>query len=175
MALYIPAPPAPYVFPGISSLIEAANYAEKKNYTNFGGTATEDTPYTRVLTLEDGSITGASLSAGRVVLPAGYYWCSFYSVAYQTETNRAALRNNGTGAAIIMGSTNKADGTGDDQAPSVGAGFFNLSAGATVELMHDQNRTQNSSGKGIGSNSNGWTTDSEYFARLSLIRFGDTK
>lgn len=170
--IYQPAPAAEYVFPGLSSFIEAAHYVEKSGGN--GGSLSANTPNQRTLTLEDGSITGASISAGKVVLPDGYYFFSFYSCAFEVASNRAGLLTN-AGAVLIMGSNAQVTAGGSMGCVSLGYGVRNLSGGETVKLMHDQSATQASNGAGYPASSTGWSVVDNYYASLSIIRLGDAK
>lgn len=151
-----------------TDLIPLENYlnaVDQKAQNTEGGSFTSGAWRTRDLnTLRHNTISGASLAANRITLPAGKYICQFCAPAYATSVNtlhQTRLRNITAGTDLIIGSSAR----GAAQTLSVGAGHFTLTVTSLIELQHIIGTTRNTDGFGKAAN-----FTSEIYGQVSIWR-----
>lgn len=119
------------------------------------GTFTTGAWRTRVLnTVKTNEITGASLAANQIVLPAGTYWIEAQAPAMKVDRHKCKLRNVTDGTDAIVGSSEFsaaaiADGVSTN---SLLAGRLTIAAAKTFELQHQCQTTFATFGLGIACN-----------------------
>ncbi len=115
-----------------------------------GGAST--TSYsTRVLnTVLTNTISGASLSANQIILPAGTYYIDALAPAYAAGTNKAKLTNVTDGTDLLQGTTALANSGNGGFSYSHIFGYFTLSASKTIIIQHRADVAQPTNGFGAG-------------------------
>ena len=102
-----------------------------------GGTATAGSWQTRPINAEVlNAITGASLAANQIVLPAGTYKVLGYSIYSETSDTHTRLRNITDSATVLMGGTISKGSSGVAAIPSPVQGSFTIAAQKTFELQY---------------------------------------
>jgi hypothetical protein len=114
-----------------------------------GGTFTSGSWQVRALnTTVLNTISGASLSADTITLPAGTYDINAYGVANQVNSHMIRFQNTTSSSTVFFGSSGVANTGTTDNTYSLITGRFTLSGTTTLQLQH---QCQNSSsGNGLG-------------------------
>jgi hypothetical protein len=124
------------------------NIEDQKASGTDGGSFTSGAWRTRVLnTVKTNEITGASLAANQITLPAGTYYCEWSCPAFSTSintTHQTKLANITSASDVIIGSSER----GVAQTRSIGSGRFTLGASSALELQHRISVTRNTDGFG---------------------------
>ena len=139
---------------------------DKKAQNTNGGTFTSGAWRTRDLnTVRTNEITGASLAANQLTLPAGTFYCVWSAPAHENNNtinpHQTRLQNITGAATLIVGSSSYS--AADACTVSLGTGRFTLSGSTTVELQHRITNTQANTGFGSPVNQ----TD-EIYAQISI-------
>ncbi len=120
---------------------------EKASGTD-GGTFTVGAWRTRTLnTSKTNEITGASLVANQITLPAGTYYIEASAPAFNGD-HQAKLRNVTDGSDTIIGTTSAEDGSDPTQTRSHVHGRFTIASSKTFELQHQTSNSQSTTGFG---------------------------
>lgn len=138
-----------------SDLIPVQNFlnvVDQKTQNTDGGSFASGAWRTRDLnTVRANQITGASLAANQITLPAGNYVCQWSAPAYSTsinDRNQTRLQNITDAATVGYGSINR----GSNQANSLGTLYFSIAASKVFELQHITSNTRNTDGFGRAGN-----------------------
>lgn len=125
-------PAIPDPTPGVLHVRE-----EQASGTN-GGTFTSGAWQTRVLNVEKtNTITGASLAANQIILPAGDYELEADAPAWIVDFHKAKIRRvSGTPGDLLIGTSEYALTSGGVYNRSIVRGTFTLAAPTTLELQH---------------------------------------
>jgi len=109
---------------------------DEKTSGTAGGSATSGSWGTRTLNTQVvNNISGASLAANQVTLPAGTYYAKWSVPFFRTNLSQSRLYNVSDVAAIGYGSNTAEDvNVGGDQ--SVGEYYFTLAASKTLEVQY---------------------------------------
>jgi hypothetical protein len=155
-----------YYLSGGSLTAPYLNIVDSKASGVQGGTFTAGDWRTRDLNTErTNEITGASLAANQITLPAGTYHVSWSAPAHDVNDHQTRLQNITDAATLLTGSCGHCDtssGT-QPQTNSVGEGRFTLAAAKTIELQHQCDTTEFTDGFG---NASGY--DEEIFSQISI-------
>lgn len=134
------------------SVFESAllHIQDQKSAGTNGGTFTSGAWRTRDLnTILTNEITGASLNANAITLPAGTYYCTAEAPAYNVMAHKIKLRKtNGTAADLPLKSRVGASATGFNDWSKL-SGRFILTEQSTIELQHYCYQTQADYGLGF--------------------------
>lgn len=124
------------------------NIEDQKAAGTAGGSFTSGAWRTRDLnTVKTNEITGASLAANQITLPAGTYYCEWSCPAYGTSINtvhKTKLRNITDSSDIIIGTAERTAA----QTRSIGSGRFTIGVSKVIELQHRISTTRNTDGFG---------------------------
>jgi len=104
-----------------------------------GGTSTSGSFQTRVLnTVKTNEITGASLAANVITLPAGTYWVEAGCVARRAQNQKSRLRNTTDATTAVVGlNTNvNTDDTSENTMIAPCSGRFTIAGAKAFELQH---------------------------------------
>ncbi len=124
---------------------------EKAQNTN-GGTFTQGVWRTRDLTtVKTNEITGASLAANQITLPAGTYDVEWSAPAYYVVNHQSKLYDITNTADLIIGTVEVAV-SGVVQTRSFGKGRFTIAVETVIELQHYCTTTRTPDGFGVPSN-----------------------
>lgn len=129
---------------------------EKAAGTNGGG-FTAGAWQTRTLnTVKTNEISGASLAANQITLPAGTYEVEGGAQAFRVETHQTRLRDITGSATLLVGQAHYADteSTGGSSQESTLRGRFTLAATSVIELQHWCVTTNATHGAGYGAGLN---------------------
>lgn len=130
-----------------------------------GGTFTSGAWQTRELnTTVSNAITGASLAANQVTLPAGTYYVNGYASAYNVDGHKTQLYNV-TGAANLLLGTTASAFTGVQNLSHV-TGIITLAGVTVIELRHRCTNTTATNGFGVAAN----LVDAEVYADLVFTK-----
>lgn len=152
--------------------------ATRETYTVFheetsgtsGGTITQNTWNLRTLNSEgENNITGASLSANQVTLPAGTYEAEIVSSGYRCGNFITRLYDDTAGAAVagVKGMTSKADTDGGStDAKSIMSGTFTLGVESALQVEQNCTDTHASAGMGVSS---GFAAEIHCIAKFTRI------
>ncbi len=109
---------------------------EKAQNTN-GGTFTLGAWRTRDLnTVKTNEITGASLAANQITLPAGTYYVEWSAPAYRVTQHQSKLYDITGAADLIIGTSEFNDGADAVTNKSIGKGRITLAGITVIELQH---------------------------------------
>ena len=141
---------------------------EKANGTNGGG-FTAGAWRTRDLnTVKRNNITGSSLSANQITLPAGDYEVWAYAPAYSVNEHKLRLRDVTNSVTLAVSSSAYAiAGTSDFTTPAILVGAFTLAGTATLELQHSCSVTVATHGFGYKT-SLAQTDEPEVYAQMKI-------
>lgn len=115
-------------------------------------------------TVENNTISGASLASNTLTLPAGTYRYWGRAPGYGSGYHTCYLYNSTSSAVINQGSTGY-NGVSTDQSDSVVCGYFTLSAQSGVQLLHNfTNATTN----GLGQANNSIGSGINVYAQLTV-------
>lgn len=124
---------------------------DQKAQNTDGGTFTSGSWVTRDLNTEVRDANGnASLSSNQIALDAGTYYCEISAPANNVLRHMVKLRNVTDSTDLLTG-TPENTGSGP-QTRSLIVGVFTVGAGKALEVQHQCQSTQASSGFGIASN-----------------------
>lgn len=117
-----------------------------------GGTFTSGADTARTLnTTVTNEISGASLAANQITLPAGTFYIEASAPAHQADLHRAWLYDTTGAANLVMGTSEQSSGSANTVTRSHVSGRFTLSTSSVLELRHRCSRTQASNGYGLAS------------------------
>ena len=134
-----------------------------------GGTFTSGAWRTRVLNTEVlNLITGASLAANQITLPAGTYLITVSSPASGVGEHKIKLCNITDVADTILGSSGYGTTPQYADSNSFIEGYFVIAAPKVFEIQHICNHTQSTNGFGIASN----LGVSEVYTQVKIIKIG---
>lgn len=109
---------------------QKANNTSGGNFV-FGAWRTRD--LNTVLTNE---ISGASLSANRITVPAGTYWIEASATAFQVSDHTAKLRNITAGSDVLIGTSEVSAVADAVSSRSFVSGRFTVAGSTALELQH---------------------------------------
>ena len=144
---------------------------DQKPQGTHGGTFTSGAWRTRDLnTVLTNTITGASLAANQITLPAGKYYVEASAPAWGVRRHQAKIqRVSEIAATMLLGKSRHHTG---GSTPAVldarVSGQFELDSEATIELQHRSQDTVNNSGFGVACN---FTT--EVYSDIRIWRIGE--
>ena|SRR3990167_4381050 len=138
----------------LANVPQLLHVREEQVANTAGGTFTTGAWQTRTLnTSKTNEISGASLAANQITLPAGVYEIEASAPAYQVSQHKARLYNVTDAADVIIGSSEFSRTTGDwAMTSSHVRGRFTLAAQKVLELQHRGVVTRATDGFGIASN-----------------------
>lgn len=126
---------------------------DEKAANTAGGTFTTGAWQTRTLNTEKtNEISGASLAANQITLPAGTYEIEAKAPALYVNRHKARLYNITDAADVLIGSSEYTAPATNAQTFSTVAGRFTLAAQKVLELQHRCQTTAATSGLGVESN-----------------------
>ncbi len=109
---------------------------EKTSGTNGGSISTGAWRTRDLNTVDVNTITGASLAANQVTLPAGTYRAWFITSAVDSNQNQSRMYDITNSSTLVLGLT-AADNAGQrNGSNSTGVGTFTLAATTAIELQH---------------------------------------
>jgi hypothetical protein len=121
---------------------------DQKTTTTNGGASSAGSN-TRTLNIEVvNTLTGASLAANQIMLPAGTYEISFLAPCFAGDKHRARLYNVTDSTAVLLGSTEVAPAAALVQSNSSARGIITIAGTKVFELRHNI-QTASSFGLGI--------------------------
>ena len=142
---------------------------DQKPQGTHGGTFTVGAWRTRDLnTVLTNTITGASLAANQITLPAGKYYVEASAPATYVSGHTASIWDSTNSIFLLIGTngrTNHATNAGD---PSLISGIVNLNTETEIELRHQCNLTRANSGFGLANN-----LTTEVYSDIRIWRIGD--
>lgn len=134
------------------SVTPSLHIQDQKAQNTAGGTFTSGAWQTRVLnTAVTNQISGASLAANQITLPAGTYRCFWHAPAYDnitTTTHQSRLQNITGSATLLLGESRSIAMGGN----SSGFGIITLAGATVIELQHQISSTQATDGFGQAAN-----------------------
>lgn len=137
-----------------------------------GGTFTASSWQTKVLnTVDQNSITGASLASNQITLPAGDFEVETLMVGYNVLKFASRFRNVTDGATVINGSLSFSNGSAPTNNTSHGIGKFTIAASKDFELQGYCQSSQSSNGYGNGAGFSGHS-ENEIFAYVVIKKVG---
>ena len=118
-----------------------------------GGTFTAGSLQTRTLnTVKTNEITGASLAANTITLPAGTYWVEASAPALLVNEHQAYWYNSTDNSTVLIGTAEYSNSTGQyAQTRSFIRGRFTIASGKDFQLKHWCVTTRAGNGFGEGS------------------------
>ena len=142
--------------------------ADEKTSGTDGGTCTSGSWVTRTLnTTRANSISGASLAADVITLPAGTYEVDLLAPAHQVNMHQARLYNVTGAAVLVLGSSENSGATDSTLTSSRILGRFTLTATSNLRLEHRCSTTKATNGFGI---STGWDTEVYSLGKIQRIQ-----
>jgi hypothetical protein len=143
--------------------------SDQKTAATSGGTSTALSTVTRTLNTTDANtITGASLSANTVTLPAGKYVFRGRAPGANCAQHRAALYNASDSVVVALGSNASSSSTGNNQSDSWVSGYLNIASAKQFTLRHTIG-LGDSNGLGKSSDMNG---NIEIYSELEFWKIG---
>jgi hypothetical protein len=125
---------------------------DEKSNTTAGGTFTSGAFRTRDLnTVKTNGITGASLAANQITLPAGTYYIDAHAPAAVVDSHQVKLRNTTDAADTLIGTIERARTTDSNVTRSFVSGRFTIASSKVFELQHRAEVTNPDDGFGIPS------------------------
>jgi hypothetical protein len=123
---------------------------DQKSSGTDGGTFTSGSFLIRTLnTVVTNTISGASLAANIITLPAGTYYIEASAPANQVNRHKAKLENHTDTADLLIGSSQYATGGTTVVSTSNVSGLFTLASGKGVKITHQCQTTKATDGLGI--------------------------
>jgi hypothetical protein len=107
-----------------------------------GGTFTSGAYRIRDLnTVLTNTISGASLSANRITLPAGTYYVEGSAPAYKTDFHKAIIYSPSSATTLMVGTAELSGGGNDTTSRSLISGSITFTGTGTIELQHSCTNT----------------------------------
>lgn len=149
--------------------MQVAHFQEQQSAGTDGGALTASAWRTRALgTTVLNNISGASLGSSQVTLPKGRYKAQGFAVANQVNGHKARLYNTTSSAALLTGSSAKANSSVALNTMSTFMGEFTLATASTLEVQHRPEATRATDGRGLASN----VSASEIYSEVLFTRMG---
>ncbi len=115
-----------------------------------GGTFTQNIWQTRDLqTVKTNEISGASLAANQITLPAGTYFISGRALAHFVDGHKIKIRNITDGSDVLIGLNGWSGTAASEMIASFVSGRFTLAATKVLELQHRCTVTRVTNGFGL--------------------------
>lgn len=125
---------------------------DEKSSGTEGGTFTSGAWQTRTLnTVKTNEISGASLAANQITLPAGVYYYEIAAPAHRVDHHKAKLYNITDAVDIQLGTEKLAYTAGQTTIASIVTGKISLSKTTVLEVQHRCQTTQATEGFGSAS------------------------
>lgn len=140
-----------------SGLFDAyVHVQDQKSAGTNGGTATSGSWETRNLNTEQADTAAiASVASNQITLPAGTYVCDITVPGYKVGVHRAALYNTTSAAYLLYGTSHYTINTDSVSQDSRITGLFVLAAESVLEVRHNVQVTQATTGHGVAVNQGG--------------------
>lgn len=145
---------------GLSSLASTAKAFEaqlmhvqdQKASGTAGGTFTSGAWRTRTLnTVLTNEISGASLAANQITLPAGTYWVEAHAPGHASNAHKLKLRNITDGSDALIGTTEYVVSSTDVVTQSSIKARLTIASAKVFELQHQTASTRATDGMGFAS------------------------
>jgi hypothetical protein len=133
----------------LSPFLRFIHLQDQKSDGTDGGTFTSGAWQTRTLnTTVSNTISGASLSANSITLPAGVYYVDAKAVAHTVQRNQLRFYNATDTAAVLYG-MNAFATTSNNATPATVRGLFSIAGTKLFELQHQCGTTASTTGFGF--------------------------
>lgn len=155
---------------GGTTAFQLFHVQDDKSSGNDSGTFTAGAWRTRTFnTVLTNEITGASLSANQITLPAGTYWVEGSAPAYAVDRHKTRLYNVDDSSEELVGTNGFAYSTNLVETRSFVVGLVTLGAEKTLELQHRcaTTKTTNGFGNKVGS---AFTVTNETYSDIHIWR-----
>ena len=140
---------------GGGGALDLLHVRDEKAAASDGGTFTSGAWQTRTLnTVKTNEISGASLAANVVSLPAGTYEVEARAPALKVNRHKCRLRNVTASTTLVVGSTEYTDTNNTIVTASVARGRFTLASTSDVRLEHYGQVTRTTNGFGAANSIN---------------------
>jgi hypothetical protein len=146
---------------------DMAIFSETQASGTDGGTFTSGSYVKRTLnTTVVNNITGCSIAASVITLPAGSYQVFASAPAFAVNAHKTKLRNTTAGTDIVIGASAQSSSADATQSVSQLRAFFTIAVSTNIELQHRCGTTKTTNGLGVAST----FADSEVYSQITIAR-----
>jgi hypothetical protein len=146
---------------------DMAIFSETQASGTDGGTFTSGSYVKRTLnTTVVNNITGCSIAASVITLPAGTYQVFASAPGFACNSHKTRLRNTTAGTDIVIGANAHASSSDATQTVSQIQALFTIAVSTNIELQHRCGTTKATNGLGVASTFG----DSEVYSQITIAR-----
>ena len=151
----------------LTNLDQILHVRDEKPSTTTGGSSVAGNQVRTLNTVVSNTITGASLAANQITLPAGIYTVLATAPTYRSDRHRIRLVNV-TDALVLLLGTSEYTTSSEVQTRSIIDGKFTLGASKVLNITHATANAQVTFGLGVDAND----TFAEVYTSVFITKIG---